>query len=695
MSLDDAESVAWPVLFQKPERLGWRFSDRTAHRREFGEQRPRWAGEAARPEGSGIRAALVPMVCRYLGGVRAPADDHGNPLARQLERVELDASRRSHGARLIAGGVFVLMLSGGFFSWLVSAISTWFHDGPGLPFGPTMLWSAGAAALGSAAVWWTWAGAVRALKGVVRRSWRLSYQRHEQDVREWEARRQRFEDHERARMADISDWTSTELSPGVKRVSVIGDNTDGAEALLTVLGASILAEGRSLTVLDLTGDIVVGELVRGAVDTGYQAAFRLLPTELAHVDLLTGMSTEQVVRLLVEARHGGQEKPDLVGRGVDERILTQVLALIAPGGLSMGRIAAALRMAMRARIRDTDNSLLSQEEREALRRGLTDEYRRHVSPHLANLEAMVGPLSAMGTGEVDELEGQLRVLSMSSDWTSAQIDFLGDLLVGWAARQVIDNTASIPTLVVTAADRLATRHLDRLSQLCERRGIRLVVLFRRFDETTARMVGRGSVAFMRLDDPQQATRAADFIGREYTFTVSQMSTTLGGQHTHSVANTVSHSDSDGRSTTESVNESRSRGKNRGAQSSTNVPKTKNTSRTKGWSDADTQSWNRTRSWGTTVSNATTDSWSDSETRQRVHEHRVDPEVIKNLPDYAMLLVESTIDGTPRIVRSVELNPEIAVLEAQPAGTRGGLQNVEALSYPGDDDPTGPIRWRRQ
>ncbi|SER25860.1 hypothetical protein [Actinokineospora terrae] len=647
------------MLFRGPERLGWRFSDRTAHKQVFTEPQPVWRGEAVRTPGSLVPSVLLPAACGFLGGARAQARD--NALERHLRRVEVDAERRSGDARPVAVGVLVLVLAGGFLSWLVSGVYSWFHGAAALSLGTTTVWAAAVAVPAAAVAWWTWSRVVRGLKNVVCDSWSLSHQRHEQRVVEWMARRDRFDDGERERLATISDWTAAPLSPSVTRVSVIGDNAYGSEALLTVAGASILADGGSVTVLDLTGDIVVGELVRGARQTGYPVAFRLLPTELPEVDLLAGMSGEQVSRLLVEARHDGQARLDPGVRGVDERIMTLVLDVLAAGGLSMGRIAAALRVAMRARVRDTDESLLSLDERSALRRAFSDEYRRQVLPNLRDLEAMTGPLAAMGTGEVSALVGRLRVLSMSSEWTSAQADVLGDLLVGWAARQVIDHPGAVPTLVLTAADRLAVRHLDRLTELCERRGVRLVALFRRFEDVTARMIGRGVVTFMRLNDPQQATRAADFIGREYTFTVSQLSTTLGGQETHSVANSVSNANNYGESHNESTNRSKSRSANRGDSAKSRVPKTTNLSRSKGWSEADTQSWSRTRTWGTTVSDATTESWSDGETRQRVHEHRVDPEVIKNLPDYAMLVIDPSTDGTPRQVRPVELNPEIALL----------------------------------
>jgi hypothetical protein len=52
-------------------------------------------------------------------------------------------------------------------------------------------------------------------------------------------------------------------------------------------------------------------------------------------------------------------------------------------------------------------------------------------------------------------------------------------------------------------------------------------------------------------------------------------------------------------------------------------------------------------------------WSDSETRQRVYEHVVEPRVLQQLPDYAMVLTAHAPGGL--IVRGVEVDPGIALL----------------------------------
>ncbi len=67
----------------------------------------------------------------------------------------------------------------------------------------------------------------------------------------------------------------------------------------------------------------------------------------------------------------------------------------------------------------------------------------------------------------------------------------------------------------------------------------------------------------------------------------------------------------------------------------------------------------TRSWSTTSSRAQGTNWSDATSLQRVYEYTVEPRTLQDLPDYAMLLVESSAGGP--VLRAVECNPDIITL----------------------------------
>ena len=242
------------------------------------------------------------------------------------------------------------------------------------------------------------------------------------------------------------------------------------------------------------------------------------------------------------------------------------------------------------------------------------------------------------------------MLSLNSAWRSASGDFLADVLVAWAAHAIARQPETVSTLVIAGADELAARHLERLTDLADRRGVRVVSMFRHLRENTAHLLGAGPVAFMRLGNHQEAERAADYIGREHTFTVSQLTHSVGGEQTHSNADTDGGSDGQGASSSRERGESwqgwiGQRGKHHGTTHAT-------TSTSE-------------RTWSRTVQIAEGENWADTTTRQRVFEHQVQPRSLQQLPDYALVLVEHHPAGTT--VRTVEVNPEIAQLTNPAAG----------------------------
>ncbi len=147
--------------------------------------------------------------------------------------------------------------------------------------------------------------------------------------------------------------------------------------------------------------------------------------------------------------------------------------------------------------------------------------------------------------------------------------------------------------------------------------------------------GSNSAALlMQMPNPKEAELASQFIGKGYKFVLSQLTRTLGGNETHSIADQQGHAVSEGFSS----GYSSGRG---------------------GGSSQRTRSWNRTRNWSQTISQATGTNWSDAASAQRVYEFAVEPRVIQDLPDYALLLVKR--DGRGSVVQAVECDPAIVTL----------------------------------
>jgi hypothetical protein len=230
-------------------------------------------------------------------------------------------------------------------------------------------------------------------------------------------------------------------------------------------------------------------------------------------------------------------------------------------------------------------------------------------------------------------------------------------------------------VIVAGADELARRHLERLSDACERRGVPLTFLFRRLRETGGEMLGGGAVAFMRLGNNEDATRAADFIGRDYKFVLSQITKNVGGNESHTDTDTDGTGDSDSINISQSMGTSRNWGTTRssGATRSGGGPfglfadRSTNTgdSRTRGGGTNETETRGESRSvsrnWSSAYAFAAGTNWSDADTTQRVYEYAVEPVTLQHLPDHALLLVETRSAGGRKLT-PVECDPAIVTLE---------------------------------
>ncbi len=423
---------------------------------------------------------------------------------------------------------------------------------------------------------------------------------------------------------------------------MVGGNLWGWEAFLTVFGASALVTRGPMVVLDLSGELIAGELARGAVASGLDVDMQVLPAELADSDLLAGLDVASLVDIFIESLHGGDSKATRGERVLDARLLGALCERLADGGLTMPRIAAGARVLLNEP--SLGDELSAAERADLADQVFSESYRAQSSSSLRLIEALAESLGGLGLRSQGRPSADLRCVAMSAAWRTGAGDFLADLVVAWAARQIAAD-AEVATLMVAGADELAARHLERLSDLCNRRRTRLVVMFRHLREASFQMLGAGPVAFMNLGNPQEAARAADFIGREHRFEISALTRTVGGDQTHGVA------DSDGGSEGLSQTVGRDHGTSSGGLA---------TAPSRNWGRSQSQTRSTDRNWGQTVTASNSHTWSNAESRTRVYEYAVEPRILQQLPDYAMVLVEHTATGIQ--VKAVEINPEIPLLQ---------------------------------
>ncbi|EFC82955.1 hypothetical protein [Parafrankia sp. EUN1f] len=439
---------------------------------------------------------------------------------------------------------------------------------------------------------------------------------------------------------------------GAPRIDVLGGTTAGWSSLLATCGASLLGSGRGILLIDLTERAVADELVSLAGHAGIPADVHELPAALEQVGTLDGLDANEVADLIADAvdaerRDGGE--PTL--RVIDADILRTVTTRLAPP-YSFARLAAALRVldnheeALHPGLLTTAEIAALQQRMHGLaqRDRVADQVRflRTELDHFTE-QPTPGPVTRRLSGDPDWWpERQLRVLATSSRRVSARHKALVDRIVVQAVLARMRQRSTVtsrPVLVVAGADRVGRTALDTLVRHAELTQIRLILMFERLADDAERLLGShgGAAVIMRLGNAREAGLAADFIGRGYRFTLSQLTEQIGRSLADGVS--TSHGEQAGKS----VSEGRSSGYGLHSVDSRNSSVSSSFSKT----------WQSTRSFTESTSR------NDGSTYQRVNEYTVEPTVLQSLPATAFVLV-GTVDGPGR-VRSGDCNPGTVLL----------------------------------
>jgi len=453
-----------------------------------------------------------------------------------------------------------------------------------------------------------------------------SQRQYEDLQRQWAARRDEHNRRERDRVDAIAEFGAARIDNSTLHVDVFGGSLRAWQAFISLFGASMVGTSPPVTVVDLSEEGLSRELVEMADQAGFQVDLQILSEAtdrtnvplLARTDLLRGLKPDQLTDILIEAIHGDEAGANRAERVMDSRILRAVCDSLGDY-LSVGRVAEALKALMGEPGMPT---LLTRKEWDHIATELfSAEYVQQAHERLRKLEAYLYPLTELGSRPAPRsLDRNLRVMGVENEGASALSDLMIDLIVQWAMREVARNGSErTRVLLVVGADPLRRRHLERLSDLCTTRDVRLVYMFRHLRDDAMQVLGSGGAAiFMRLGNVEEATGAANFIGRGYKFEFSSISKSEGKSTTT------------GRTTTEGETISDSQG---GGYSVVDTLFSGPGSKSSQWG----KSLSRSTSVSDSVSNS--DNWSYAETSQRVYEFRVEPTEIQHLPEYAMLIVQ--------------------------------------------------------
>jgi hypothetical protein len=229
------------------------------------------------------------------------------------------------------------------------------------------------------------------------------------------------------------------------------------------------------------------------------------------------------------------------------------------------------------------------------------------------------------------------------------------------------------TLCLLGAERLPGEVIDRLCDAAEIAGTGLVLAYRTIPAHVRERLGRGdaAVGFMRLGNAEDARLAAEQIGTEHRFVISQLTDTVGASVTDTIG--VSYTSSAGSS--ESIAESDSvtftggrshgRGRSRHGMVAPFADVTGSASRDVSSSTAVSDSGSITAgissgtSWGWSTSRALGTSDSLARTAQRSRESVVEQHELQQLPQSAVLLCYPAPGG--RRVVLADANPAIMTL----------------------------------
>jgi hypothetical protein len=479
-------------------------------------------------------------------------------------------------------------------------------------------------------------------------------------------------------------WYPVTMPAEVGRVDLAGGTPAGWSALLTTIAATRLAAGGSVTVLDLTEGGVAADLLALAARLGIDPQVWVLPADLPRLDLGLQFSQEtlaEVLALTVAAAEAGV--PGAAGPSGpastadparDAALLGRVLAVLGPAA-SLAQLTAGLRAlaSIGEPHRQLSSGVISPDQLTRLR-ALFGRGSDHLAADRAwALEARLRTLSTLGAASTSSTTSPLRVAWPDRRASATGNRVLGSYLTVALTQLLRQAPAGRPwqqAICLLGAERLPADVLDRLCDAAETARAGLVLGYRSVPPAVRERLGRGNAALavMRLGNAEDARAAAEQIGSEHRFVLSQLTDTIGTSVTDTAGgtytSTVGFADSvaDSRSATWTTGHSRGRG-----SSGTFLPLggttsgSRDSSRSAAVSDSRsvTAGINGSTSWGLATSRAVGASESQAGSLQRSRELLIEQHELQHLPQTAVVICQGGPAG--RQVQLADANPAIMTL----------------------------------
>jgi hypothetical protein len=365
--------------------------------------------------------------------------------------------------------------------------------------------------------------------------------RHAAELAEYHRGKAAWQDSEAERIAAAPRWLQVAAHEDITRLDVFGGTAQGRQNLLAGVGRTLLAE-RAVIVLDLSQDRVAEGLVADARQAGISCQDYQLPRDLPATPLLTGLAGDEIASLIVEVLHADDLNATAAGRATDLMILRKITRALG-GDVTMARLHEALSLLLADATDAPEGDApaaagphLSAAERAGLHGLFGTGMRGEIGGNLIRLAAVLEPLAELGSdagvadaGVTARPPARLTCLSLPDGPRDVAADLAAALIVQWATRSVADESGFRPAVILAGADEQSTRHLSRLTTVCERYEVPLVRMFSRLTEESSRHLDSRHTAFLRLATRPEALRAAEHIGLERKFVAGRFS------HRHSVS----------------------------------------------------------------------------------------------------------------------------------------------------------------
>jgi hypothetical protein len=493
-------------------------------------------------------------------GLRPREFDRSAPSAAGPDPLKVAALRAAHAARAL--WTRLLIIVGAFALVLFGLVAFFAHR--------DWAWGVGA---GVAICCWLpvaeFALSRRRANARLRRETQEGAERHAVELAEYEGGKALWDAGEVERIAVAPRWLRVAAREDVERLDVFGGTAQGRQNLLTGVGQALL-ENRAVVVVDLSQDRVSEGLIAAAHQAGVSYQDYQLPRDLPATPLLAGLTGDQVASLIVEVLHADDTNATAAGRATDLMLLRKITRVLG-GDVTMSRLHEALSELLGdapdgslghpaptgtpaagstdapeqtpEQTPETDGSHLTGAEHAGLRGLFGARMRSEVAGNLVRLAAVVEPLAHLGADAGPRPPARLTCLSLPDGPRDVAADLTAALIVQWATRSVADDDGFRPAVILAGADEQSTRHLGRLTTVCERYQVPLVRTFSRLTEESARHLDTRHTAFMRLPTRPEALRAAEHIGLERRFVAGHFShsQSVSRSRTRTTSESVTHS----------------------------------------------------------------------------------------------------------------------------------------------------------